>query len=991
MHRRSKVAFIAVAGAVSALVAAAGWTSSVVGARASEPTASYIVMMEAATAVAYDGGVPGIPATAPAEGEDFDSDTAAVAAYVAHIEAEQDAVLSEAGIPLSDKGDEFALAINGFEATLTVAEVEALERRPEVAQVVPNELQPLDDYRDKSAGSFLGVQDGNGLWANGVTGKDVVVGIIDSGIWPEHPSFADTGYEPLPGYVGLPCQFGDTAYNPDDAPFTCNNKLLGAYDLRNAYKSAIGAETYNSARDYDGHGTHTASTAAGNRDVWADIFGIPKGYVSGIAPEARVIAYSVCGDLGCFSSDLVAAINQAIDDEVDVINFSIGGGASLAGPDEIAFLLAADAGIWVAASNGNDGPGAATGGGPASAPWITAVGASSWDHTWLAPVRLGNGERYRGSSVTRSSGGAKRFVDGAALGNTVCDPDVDFTAPITNAIVLCERGGGVGRVDKGRAVYEQGGAGVIIYNNNDDMALLTDNHFVPAALVNNSDGLAMRDYINSAGSTARVSIGMNRFSNTQGSVMADFSSRGPNPVAPDIIKPDVTAPGVVILAGNTPTPSGSAPEQLFQAISGTSMSSPQVAGLYALLHQVHPDWSPAMAKSALMTSSRQDVWKEGGTRPADPFDMGAGHVDASGRAGRPGSLLNPGLVYDAGFFDYLGFLCGSTSGVVSAAGCAFVESLGFPTEAYNLNYPSIGASAIAGSITIERTVTSVASGPLTWSADIEAPEGFSVSVDPATFTLAPGASQVVEITITNETALVDEWRFGSLTWTSGRYEVYSPIAASAVSFDAPDVVAGSGVEGTATFPVRFGYTGSYTAAPHGLVPDVTIAGTVLQDPDQEFDPADPTGTTAHAITTAGSAYLRIELATADLTPPNSDTDIDLYLLDAGGRLVAQSTSGSTDELIEVVLPADGTYTLYVHGWQVVGGTVDYTLHTWDVPATPGTGPLTVTSAPASATLGAVGDISVAWSGLTAGVQYYGAVSHSGDDGLLGLTLVNVNA
>jgi subtilisin family serine protease len=961
-------------------------------AKAPEPADSYIVIMAADPVAQYEGEVAGLPATSPEGSEKLDADAPAVQQYVAHIESEQDAVLADIGVPESDKGSEYAYAVNGFEAKLTETEVAALQRRPEVARVVKNELR--QKQTEVSAARFLSLDVRGGLWQNGITGTDVVVGVIDSGIWPEHPSISDDygAYSELPSYAGLPCEFGDEAYNPNDKPFECNNKLLGARDMRTVYKQVIGPEVYNSARDYDGHGTHTATTIVGNELTPATLFGRGVNNVSGIAPRARLIVYSAGGELGFFSSDLVDSIDQAVADGVDVINYSIGGGPSLTSPDDLAFLGAADANVWAAVSNSNDGPGAGTGGGPASVPWVTAVGASSQSKTYFASVRLGNGERFRGTSVTGGTGGSKRFLDGGALGNLVCDPDVDFAGDITDAIVLCQRGG-VNRVDKSRAVFEQGGAGMILYNLDDDATLLTDPHFVPSAMVTNSDGLAMRAYISSAGADARAAIGDFRRLANQGSVMADFSSRGPNPVAPDIIKPDITAPGINILAGNTPTPVAGPQGELFQVISGTSMSGPHIAGIFALLREVHPDWTAAMAKSAVMTTSRQNVFKEGGTRPADPFDMGAGHVDPSGRAGAAGTLLNPGLVYDAGFLDYLGFLCDAEPTIFAnpTRTCSTLEANGVPTEAYNLNYPSIGASAIAGSITVERTVTSVAAKTRTWKADVDAPEGFDVTVSPAIFTIAPGATQAFTVTITNVSAPVDEWRFGSLTWESGKYDVYSPIAANAVAFAAPAVVSGTGVDGTATFPVQFGYTGAYAAAPHGLVAEAPVPGRVAFDTDQTFDPLDPEGTTAHAFTTNGSAYLRIALGAADLVPPNPNHDIDLYLLDSSGNVIATSTAGGTDELIEVVLPADGTYTLYVHGWQVVNGPIDYTLHTWDVPATPGTGPLAVTSAPTSATLGQRADIGIAWSGLTAGVEYYGAVSHADDAGLLGLTLVNVAA
>lgn len=957
-------------------------------ARQPDSTESYVVIMAADPVVAYEGDEPGLEATAVDEGEALDVDDPAVEDYVEHLEAEQEEAAQDAGVDDADLGESFTYVVSGFEAELTEAEVAALEREPDVAKVVVNEFRQL---QTDVSGEFLGLNDGGGLYESGATGEDVVVGVIDSGIWPEHASFADDGsYATLPGFEELPCEFGDTEYNPDDAPFECNDKLLGARDMRTAYKDLVGAETFNSARDYDGHGTHTASTAAGNSGVSAEIFGLDRGTVSGVAPRARVIAYSVCGDLGCVTSDLVGAIDAAVADGVDVINYSIGGGATLTDPADIAFLFAAEANVWVATSAGNSGPDAATIGGPASVPWITTVGASTHDRTYSATARFGNAQLAAGASITPATDGQVPLVDAAALGNELCDPAVPFSEDITGKAVLCLRGA-FARVDKSLAVSEQGGVAMVLYNPNDAQALVTDLHFVPSIHVNFTTGSAVKDYIAAAGDAATVSLTQAAAQPAQGSVMADFSSRGENPVAADIIKPDVTAPGVNILAGHTPFPTSGAGGQLFQSISGTSMSSPHVAGTYALMRQAYPDWSPAMAKSALMTTARQDVTKEDGVTPADPFDFGAGHIDPSGRVAARNSILNPGVVYDAGLNDYLAFLCGADDSVFldPASQCGALEAAGVSTAATDLNLPSIGASSIAGSITVERTITSVAFKPHTFKAQVEEPAGFDVEVSPERIRLAPGESATFEVTITTTDAAIDEWSFGSLTWKSGRYLARSPIAAKAALFAAPDAVEGSGVDGSVEVPVQFGFAGPYTAAPHGPTPQVDLAGTVGQDPDQTFFPGDSPGTTAFEVTTSGSAFVRFALGAEDLAVPNPDVDLDLYLLDSAGEVAASSTAGATNELIEIVLPPDDTWTLYVHGWQTGDADVEFTVRAFDVPATPGTGALSITDAPTDVTIGQEATIVAEWSGLEADTNYLGAVSHANADGLIGLTLVEI--
>lgn len=999
--RTSRVFVIPVAlTALFLTVALPGGVQAQVGTEQADPgpAAPYVVVMEAAPVVAYDGGVDGLAPTAT-PGGGVDSSAPEVQEYVAHLEQAQGRALAGADIPESAMHASFAYALNGFSASLTADQAARLARQPGVNQVTRDELRQL--HTDTSPG-FLGLDARRGAWESGFTGEGVILGVIDTGIWPEHASFADDGSYSAPpaDWMGgdVACEFGDTEHNPDDAPFDCNNKLIGARDMRITYKAVIGPELFNSARDYNGHGTHTASTAGGNRDVEAEVFGVSRGTVSGIAPRAQVAAYSACGNQGCFGGDLAAAINTAVADGVDVINYSIGGGPSLTGPDDIAFLLARDAGVHVATSNGNAGPAPGTVGSPANDPWVTGVGANTHDRTFEGSVTLGDGSEFAGASLT---GGTEQLplVDAADHGNEICDPDVTFEPEITGAIVLCLRAV-IPRVDKSLAVFEQGGAGMVLYNQNAGDTQVTDNHWVPSVHVGAADGQAIKAHIADQGGSAVATIGAGEAADTQGSVMAAFSSRGPTAVAESLIKPDVTAPGVNILAGNTLTPDpnlpgAGVPGEAFQAISGTSMSSPHVAGVLALLKQAHPDWTPAMAQSAVMTTARDDVFKEDGDTRADPFDMGAGHLDPGRRADRPNSVFDPGLVYDAGFNEYLGFYCDTAPEVLQPGTCEALEQAGIPTTVENLNYPSIGAAEVLSSAEIQRTVTSVADKTALWIPTVRDPKGFDVRVSPRLLVLQPGESATVTLEVTNRRAPIDEWRFGELTWLGvglggGVYKVESPIALKGVALSAPASVTGTGTSGSESFDVGFGYSGEYTAAAHGLVPQVGVAGSVSQDPDQNFDPEDPTGTTAHEIPLSGSGALRVELTTADLTPPDGDIDLDLYLYNSAGQEVANSTAGGTDEHIDLRLPADDTYTLYVHGWETTGLTVDYTLRTWDVPLAPDSGPLEIVSAPAEAVAGGSGTVEVAWSGLDPGAGYLGAVSHTGPDGLLGLTLVDVS-
>lgn len=988
-------------GAAAAMIAALFVANPAAAQSGAEP---YIVLMEAPPAITLDTGADAVIAgdeSEAAEGletlqssgaEAADPDASLTQDYEADLEAEQEAVLESVGAD-AQVTQSFTFALNGFATQLTADEVAALESTKGVQAVIEDELmQPQTD----ASGDFLELTFRRGAYASGLTGEGVVIGVIDSGIWPEHASFADDGSYAFPDGVStdIPCEFGETGYNPDDTPFECNNKLIGARDMRLTYNALIGPELYDSARDPDGHGTHTASTAGGNADVAAEIFGIDRGTVTGIAPRASIVAYKGLGDLGGFGSDLAAAIDQAAADGVDVINYSIGSSSpSLDGPDDIAFLFAENAGVHIATSAGNSGPSPSTLGSPSTVPWVTTVGASTHDRNFENPVQLGQvgagGFITIGTSVTEGSATAP-LVDSEDLGNELCLPGVGFSEDVTGKIVLCLRGQNP-RVEKSEVVADAGGIGMILYNPNDAQALITDSHFIPSSHVNFTTGSEIKAYIDAAGSNATAKIGQGEKTPRQGSVMADFSSRGPigAPATADIIKPDITAPGVNILAGNSPTPGDGRPGELFQSISGTSMSSPHVAGLFALLLQENPNWSPAATRSALMTTARQDVVKEDGSTPADPFDMGAGHVDP-GKPHRKNSMFQPGIVFDAGFQDYLAFLCGTTD-AVSPTACNSLVAGGLSTAASDLNLPSIAASGVSASTTVVRTVTNVTDRNLNVRPVVEEPTGFDVTVSPRRVRLRPGESGSFEVTIANTGATPDAWVFGAVTFKGGGYQARIPVALKGALFDAPAEVTGEGASGSTSFDVSFGYSGDYTAAPHGLAPEVLSEGSVSQDPDQTFDPSDEgNGATPIEFELSDTALFRFTMDQDDLEGAGAaDADIDLFLLNEAGQTVASSTSGGTAEIIDLLLPDPGTYTMWVHGWQTGGSDIEFTGHSWDIPLTPNTGNLELTAAPTQAVSGATETIEVAWSGVAADSTALGAVSHADAGGLLGLTLVAV--
>ena len=981
---------------LSVLAMAAAPVAAVAPQALGEPGSVYVVVMDGQSVYEYDGGVAGIPATKPAKAKKVNPQAANVQQYVAHLKGRHDAAINLAGG--GKKLYDYTFGANGFAAVLTSTEAARLTQQPGVLAVMRDQMRTV---QTDNSPRFLGLDAPGGLWQDlggqSLAGEDVIIGVIDTGIWPDHPSFSDRAgnakgakkvYDPPTDWFGI-CQKGEQ-WNPSD----CSDKLIGARYFNAGFIQAAGGlpdHEYNSARDAEGHGTHTASTAGGNAGVQAEIFGRDFGTISGIAPRARIAAYKGLWGGSGVTSDLAAAIDAAVADGVDVINYSIGSDTpSLTGADELAFLFANDAGVFASISNGNAGPGAQTAGSPASAPWITAVGASTQDRTFEGSATLGNGATYTGASVTAGTDGQQPLVDSEDVALAGADPDeAELCFPgtldpakVSGKVVLCLRGVNA-RVDKGLAVDQAGGVGMILYNPNDAQALVTDTHWVPAVHINFSDGTAIKAYIDAAGAGATAEIGAGEKAPAQGSVMADFSSRGPNGAAFDIIKPDVTAPGVNILAGHTPTPpllEGGAPGQLFQSISGTSMSAPHVAGVAALLVQLHPDWTPDMIKSALMTTGRQDVVKEDTTTAADPFDFGAGHIV-------PNSAGDPGLVYTSSFNGYLAFMCDAAPQVFAdpAATCATLGGAGFSLDASDLNLASIGVAAVVDEQTVTRTVTSVTPGASTWTASITGIDGFDATT-PASFTLNEGESETFEITFSTTTAEPEEWSFGALTLTDGTHTVRSPIALRATAVDAPDeaVVEGAAESGETTFDVNVGYAGTLTADGFGLAADDDLA--VHLNPDSDADIATDTftdGVVFNDFTLTGAQYYAGGLD-EDATAVG---DLDVFLFyDADNDgftlsdLLAQAADGDSHEIVELLAPEDGAYRLVLHGWGAFPGGVDVTRHQWTVAqAGADTGSLIGTAGTGDPFPVAPGDtvsVTAAWSGLTDLGEYRGVVGLS---------------
>jgi len=951
----------------------------------------YVVQMGGAPAVDYRGDVPGLRATKPAKGQKIDPTSPDVAAYVSYLDRRHDNAAGAAG---GRKVYDYHYTFNGFAAELTPAQAEAAKSVPGVIAVSKDELQFADT---SSTPTFLGLDTpGTGLWDQlggfGQAGEDIIIGVVDSGVWPEGLSMSDrTGvngngtqdgkldYHQIPGWHGK-CTPGEQF-----PASNCNQKLIAAQWFNAAWGGDAGLKAqrpweFASARDYNGHGSHTSSTAGGNHGVLGTGAAAVFGRMSGIAPRARIAMYKAlwstqdASTASGFTSDLVAAIDQAVADGVDVINYSISGSlTNFLDPAEIAFLNAANAGVFVAASAGNSGPTTSTVAHPS--PWITTVAAGTHNRDGQGSVNLG-GTTYSGASLATAVGPAP-FIDSTAVGL----PGADATAvrlcfaaidnlvgasqtptpvldpsKVAGKIVVCDRGTNA-RVNKSLAVKQAGGVGMILVNTSPN-SLNADFHSVPTVHLADTDRAAVKAFAATAGATATIHQAPLVF-NVPAPFTASFSSRGPLRAGNgNLLKPDVIAPGQDILAAVAPPGNGG---QLFNVYSGTSMSSPHVAGLAALLKDLHPDWTPMMIKSALMTSA-SDVLDGPNTNPLVIFRQGAGHV-------APNKAADPGLVLDSGINDWLAFLCGATSGVTPAT-CNALAGAGFSLDPSNLNMASIAVGALPGIQTVKRRVTNVGSQTATYTAAVTGMTGFDVNVSPSSLMLSPGQTKSFNVTFTRTAAALNAYTGGQLTWTDGTHNVRMPLALRPVGLAAPATVFGTG--GTINYDVKFGYNGAFSATARGLIPATTTSDSVTQDPAQSFAPGGP-GVKAFPVTiNAGTTFARFSLFDANVSPAS---DLDVYVF-KGSTLVGASTTGTSTEEVNLVNPAaGGDYVVYIHGFNIPGGVANFTLFSWLL-GSANAGNMTV-SGPNTAVTGGGGVIQLTFSGLAAGTKYLGSVAYSG--------------
>ncbi|KAG2654466.1 hypothetical protein PVAP13_1NG524600 [Panicum virgatum] len=583
----------------------------------------------------------------------------------------------------------------------------------------------------------------------------------------------------------------------------CNKKLVGAKFFHEGYQAAYGnrldeTEDPRSPLDSNGHGTHTASTAAGLAVAGAAFYNYAEGKAVGMALGAHIAAYKVCWTNGCADSDILKAIDAAIDDGVDVISLSLGavGEAPNFYEDQMAIgaFSAVRRGIVVSASAGNSGPGEYTA--KNIAPWFITVGASTINRWFPASVVLDNGKTFSGASLYAGTplGEAKiPLVYGGDVGSAFCEAEKLNTSLVAGKIVVCDPGVNA-RAAKGEAVKLAGGAGAILASTeNFGQQALATAHILPATAVTFAAAEKIKQYIRSNASPVATIVFQGTVVGRKPSSprMASFSSRGPNLRAPEILKPDITAPGVDILAAwtgeNSPSELDSDTRRVkYYIISGTSMSCPHVSGISALLRQAHPNWSPAAIKSALMTTAYNvdnagDIIRDMSTGQAStPFVRGAGHVD-------PNRAVDPDLVYDAGADDYLSFLCalGYTAEQIAKFTTKDDPAVNCSTRmasAGDLNYPafSVVLNSTDSEVTQRRAVRNVGSNVRAkYRVTFASPAGVRVTVKPRILRFNRWRrTQEYAVTFTplREANVTEKYTFGSIVWRDSTHKVTSPIA-----------------------------------------------------------------------------------------------------------------------------------------------------------------------------------------------------------------------
>lgn len=643
-------------------------------------------------------------------------------------------------------------AILGFAIDLTNDDVEYVKSKDGVLMVYKDSLLPLLTTHTPD---FLSLRPNGGAWDNLGMGKGIIIGLLDTGIDSAHSSFDDEGMSTPPSKWRGSCNFDNGRH--------CNKKLIGARSLIGGPKNP------EVPLDDVGHGTHTASTAAGKFVQGASVLGSGNGTAAGMAPRAHLAMYKVCDEEGCYGSDILAGLEAAITDGVDILSMSLGGHPEPFHEDIIAIgtFSAMKKGIFVSCSAGNSGP--LSGTLSNEEPWVLTVGASTMDRRMEAIVKLGDGRSFVGESAYQPSSLAPLPLMFSSAGN------------ITGNVVACELGGS--QVEMGQSIKDGGGAGMILLGSGDSgHTTIAAAHVLPASFLNSQDALAVRQYIaTSSKPTASISFNGTSLGTTPAPVVAYFSSRGPSTASPGILKPDIIGPGVNVIAAwpfkvGPNIAAGHEHGRTFNSISGTSMSAPHLSGIAAIIKSAHPDWSPAMIKSAIMTTAyvvygnNQPILDEQ-LNPASHFSIGAGHVN-------PPQAVSPGLVYDTDVEQYIMYLCGlgyTDSQVEAITNQKDACKKGRKIAEAELNYPSIATRASVGKLVVNRTVTNVGDAMSSYTIQIDMPKEVEATVSPTKLEFNKLKENKTFTVSLSWNASKTKHAQGCFKWVSSKHVVRSPI------------------------------------------------------------------------------------------------------------------------------------------------------------------------------------------------------------------------
>ncbi|XP_075501538.1 subtilisin-like serine-protease S [Primulina tabacum] len=675
----------------------------------------------------------------------------------------------------------YRYGFRGFAAKLTDEQASEVAEMTGVVSVFPNTKRSVHTTH---SWEFMGLNAEETMEIPGYSTKNqvnVIVGFIDTGIWPESPSFSDVNMPPVPdGWRGQ-CQAGE-AFNIS----ACNRKLIGAKYYLSGYEAEEESDetiSYKCPRDSSGHGSHTASIAAGRYVANMNYKGLATGGARGGAPMARIAVYKTCWSSACYDVDLLAAFDDAVRDGVHILSVSLGSDEPpmdyFSDAISVGSFHAVSHGITVVASVGNKGnPGSATN----LAPWLITVAACSTDRDFASDIFLGNGAHILGESLSLAKMNISRRIISASEAyagyftpyqSSYCLDSSLNSTKAKNKVLVCRHAGSSteSKLAKSVVVKEAGGVGMILIDEEDkDVAVP---FVIPAGIVGEETGNKILSYINKTrNATSMILSAKTVLGSHIAPQVATFSSKGPNTLTPEILKPDIAAPGLNILASWSPAIS----KINFNILSGTSMACPHVTGIVALIKAIHKSWSPSAIKSALMTTAtmldkhRKPITAGPDGRKANAFDLGSGFIN-------PRTVLDPGLIYDSTPTDYKEVLCSIGYSERSLRMITGDNSTCSPTFATpsSLNYPSITVPNLKKTFMISRTVTNVGGPRSIYRAVVFPPAGINVTVVPKRLVFTRYL-QKMNFTVRFEvTGPVEDYVFGSLSWRNKRSWVTSPL------------------------------------------------------------------------------------------------------------------------------------------------------------------------------------------------------------------------